>query len=232
MEPDVPAAASPSRGWWAWIAAALSVAAILWSWKWCDEPLHRRVELGRAPIRLVEGATATVAFTPDHDGPFRLTLHVPSAEIEDGKLDVLLAGRGSPDERKPAGVRMAYTIRRGGAVDAAGATGDVLERPSASVPNFQLVYVVKGRPEAYEAEVRVERAVAGLASADAVVVAAASGDWISYRSLEAEVRRVLWLAGVVASAILWWIGLAVAARINRRRGRADGNPSGQAPPPA
>lgn len=221
----MPATVPPSRRWWTWIAAALSVAAILWSRTWCDAPLHRRIELGRAPIRLVDGATATVRFTPDHDGVFELSLHVPRAEIVGDGLDVLVAGRRSPDERKPAGVRMAYSIRRGGAVDVAGVTDDVLVQPSAGVPTYRLVYVVKGRPDAYEAEVRVQRAVAGLASAEAVVLAAASGDWILYRSVEAEVRRVLWLAGVVASAILWSIGLAIVARFERRRrGSGTGPP--------
>lgn len=208
------------------MVAALLVVVIVVGWRWSDEPWHRRVELGRAPIRLVEGATATVVFMPEHDAPFELALHVPSAEIKDGELDVLLAGRWSPDGRTPAGVRLAYTIRSAGVADIAGETGDVLVRP-ARTPDFKVVYVRDGHPEAYEAEVRVERAVAGLASADAVVVAKASGDWINYRWLEVTIRQAQVLAVAAAIVTAWGIGFWLVATRDRRRlrrGVGDGSP--------
>ncbi len=222
--------------WWAWIVSAmvavLLVVVIVVGWRWSDEPRHRRVELGRAPIRLEEGATATVAFTPDHDGPFVLSLHVPRAKVAGDVLDVMLAGRRCPDGLSPAGARLAYTIRRGGAVDVAGSTGDVLERPSASVPDFQLVYVVKGRPDEYQAEVRVERAVAGLTSAEAVVVAKASGDWIHYRWLEVTIRQAQVLAVAAAIVMAWGIGFTIVRRRDRRRHRAGARPPDSGRPPA
>jgi hypothetical protein len=119
MESEVPAAASPSRRWWTWIVSAivavLLVVVIVVGWEWSDEPWHRRVELGRAPIRLVDGATAR---RPPTDGrsPFPPAVRAASGsrtirrgggDVTDGRCSSNAAGSDLRDERS----RQAYRRR-------------------------------------------------------------------------------------------------------------------------
>jgi hypothetical protein len=83
-----------------------------------------------------------------------------------------------------------------------------------------LAHAADGKPVPLDVEVRVERAVEALASHPARLRVVAAGDWIHYSWLEAAVRRVLVVLGMVVALTLLFVVWRIMAKRARRLAEA------------
>ena len=206
---------------WGWLV--LWIGLVLAAGVWAREPTTRREVLFEAPIRIVPGTSVTGAFLPEHRGPFAIELRFreawskPLSEAppeDEGALKALGKDIGGGwRERGPPGFTASYAVRTGGALVAAGTTGDRFEgffgRREVGV---SIAWIDDGRPVPHEFDVHIDRAVDGLGRWDARLVVAAAGDWISYASLEADVRSAI----AVIVALVGCISLFLLGRLVNR----------------
>jgi hypothetical protein len=212
---------------WGWIALAMVV--IGGGVAFAVEPLTRREILFETPIRIVPGASVAGRFEPEHRGPFVIQLRFheawlkPLSEEPGGvgpELQALerdIGGRWRTGD-DPPGFAASYTVRSSGRSISSGATGDHFRGffgPRGVGVN--IAWIDDGQPSPHEFDVRIDRAVDGLARWDARLVVAASGDWISYAGLEAPFRMAFAAVGVV-------IGLLLVYWLRRVAGRALSRP--------
>lgn len=222
--------------WAPWMIAALCIGLVAVGVAWAREPLARREILFETPVRIAPGVSVTGAFTPEADVPcaielrFREVWPEPMSERpRGGRVAVEALGKdvgggwlGLPS---PPGLTARYSVSSGGVRVAAGVTGDRLGGHVGSAAVL-LAQIGRARAVPHEFTVHIERAVDGLRRWDARLVVVATGDWISYASLEAGLRITIVVLALPVLVGLGGLAWALKRWASRRTDGARGQESG------
>jgi hypothetical protein len=226
--PTTSSSATPRAHRHLWLLGFFGVLLLGAGIVWATEPGRRRGVRFAAPIRLAEGVLVQGSFVPEPGEPTAIQVRFPEARLrlahepDDGALDALgsaLGGGWWRSRSSPPGLTASWIVRDGGgAAVAAGATGDRLTGfMGGRASGLYIAWIEDLEPGRHDVEVRIERAVADLATWEAHLEVTVAGDWISYAWLEELGRWALLLILVLLT--LATIGARKAWRRWKARNR-------------